>query len=227
MRTAAQIIKELSSRKPQLAKSLISAYYMPTGTIKGLQNASYLLGSSKLGKMLNALEEELQPGIGDANYKRVIRTLGKVEQTLQEDMGVLNVIKKLLAEFRSAMKGQGYASATPEIDRFLSLAALSDEAQELLLYTQNDGDIYRQRVQPIEKNLEKKWKSGKYDHNLAWKIWMYALEDGAKKYIKEHGSPGDVWSKMFPKKDRIDAAKQWADEWKDEAEVQHGPMGGK
>jgi len=227
MKTAAQIIKELSSRKPQLAKTLMTALYQPTGTIKGLIHAAQLINSYKLDKKFNELTDELQGGVDEQNYRRVLRAVGKVEQDVKEAIGVLNLTNQMLQDLRSAMKGQGYASTAPEIKKFLSLAALSDEAQELLLYTQNDGDIYRQRVLAIEKNLKAKWKSGKYDHNQAWKIWMYALEDGAKKYIKEHGSPGDVWNKMFPKKDRIDAAKQWADEWRDEAEIQMGPMGGK
>lgn len=100
----------------------------------------------------------------------------------------------------------------------------SAEATELLLYTQNDGDIYRQRVSSIQKNLEKKWQSGKYDHSKAWKIWMYALEDGAKKYAKEFDSP-ENWSSIFPKGARKEAALQWAGEWQDEAELQLGPMG--
>ena len=103
--------------------------------------------------------------------------------------------------------------------------AMGAEARELLLYTQNDGQIYRQNVQPIQKNLERKWRNGSYDPAKAYKIWMYALEAGAKKYVKEHGTPDFPWHKQFTKSARIEAAREWAREWADEARIQFGQEG--
>ena len=109
--------------------------------------------------------------------------------------------------------------------------ARTAEASELLTYTQNDGQIYRQRVVPIQKNLERKWRNGSYNPAKAPQIWMYALEDGAKKYVKElinlerDIGPGSKWSDIFPKSVRMEAARDWAREWEEEAKVQFGPEG--
>ena len=51
-----------------------------------------------------------------------------------------------------------------------------DEAMELKLYIDNDGDLYRQRLVPIVKNIQRKMKSGKYDHSKAPKLWMYLCD---------------------------------------------------
>ena len=93
-----------------------------------------------------------------------------------------------------------------------------DEAMELKLYIDNDGDLYRQRLVPIVKNIQRKMKSGKYDHSKAPKLWMYLVDDGAKKYSKEF--PGV----KFDKKVRQYVAQEFADEYKDEIEVQDGAM---
>ena len=93
-----------------------------------------------------------------------------------------------------------------------------DEARELKLYIDNDGDLYRQRLVPIVKNIQRKMKSGKYDHSKAPKLWMYLVDDGAKKYSKEF--PGV----KFDRKVRQYVAQEFADEYKDEIEVQGGEM---
>ncbi len=93
-----------------------------------------------------------------------------------------------------------------------------DEAMELKLYIDNDGDLYRQRLVPIVKNIQRKMKSGKYDHSKAPKLWMYLVDDGAKKYSKEF--PGV----KFDKKVRQYVAQEFADEYKDEIEAQDGKM---
>lgn len=101
--------------------------------------------------------------------------------------------------------------------------AVSDvDVRELVLYIENDGDLYRQQKQPIEKNLTRKWQKGQYDHSKAPKAWMYLVDNGAKKYMKEFGGPGDA----FDKATRMAAAQELADTWQAEMEVQYGPMGG-
>ena len=93
-----------------------------------------------------------------------------------------------------------------------------DEAMELRLYIDNDSDLYRQRLVHIVKNIQRKMKSGKYDHSKAPKLWMYLVDDGAKKYSKEF--PGV----KFDKKVRQYVAQEFADEYKDEIEAQDGKM---
>ena len=89
---------------------------------------------------------------------------------------------------------------------------------ELKMYIDNDADLYRQRLIPIVKNIQKKMKSGKYDHKKAPKLWKYLVDDGAKKYQKEF--PGVKFSKIV--KDAV--AQEYADEYKDEIEAQDGEM---
>ena len=92
------------------------------------------------------------------------------------------------------------------------------EAIELKLYIDNDADLYRQKLVPIVKNIQRKMKSGKYDHKKAPKLWKYLVDDGAKKYSKEF--PGV----KFDKKVKDYVAQEFADEYKDEIEVQGGSM---
>ena len=96
--------------------------------------------------------------------------------------------------------------------------SFKDEVSELKLYIENDGDLYKQKIIPIVKNIQRKMKSGKYDHKKAPKLWMYLVDEGAKKYAKEF--PGV----KFDKRVRQQVAVEFADEYKDEIEVQGGSM---
>jgi len=102
-----------------------------------------------------------------------------------------------------------------------------DEARELHLYCENDGDIYRQRIEPIRKNLVRRLKKGTYDHEKSKKLWMYVVDACAKKYSKEFGSefisdrPGVPWHKMFSVDDRKEVAKQFADNFKEEFNIEY------
>lgn len=101
---------------------------------------------------------------------------------------------------------------------FLRQAKMSDEARELQLYIENDGQLYRQQFQPIIKNLMTKRAQGKYDSAKAVKLFMYLMDNGAKKYHKEMGSPGQKWMDMFPKSARLEAAKAFVEDFESEAE---------
>ena len=87
---------------------------------------------------------------------------------------------------------------------------------ELALFTENDGDIYRRQTLSILKNLTAKKASGKYDSDKAVQAFMYLAETGAKEYIRQHGSPGDIWHEMFPANVRRAAAVKWRDEFEEE-----------
>lgn len=89
-------------------------------------------------------------------------------------------------------------------------------ATELKLYIENDAQLYRQRKQPIELNLSKKWKKGTYDEALAAKVYMYLVDDGAKKYAKEFGG---TWNKTFTPATRREVARQFAEEFTIEARL--------
>jgi hypothetical protein len=78
---------------------------------------------------------------------------------------------------------------------------------ELELFIDNDGDLYRQKTQPIEKNLYLKMAKGTYSKSLAPKLWGYLVEEGAKKYAKDFGG---VWNVSFPKRERDALAERYA-----------------
>ena len=92
---------------------------------------------------------------------------------------------------------------------------------ELKMFTENDGDIYRQTTQPILKNLATKKAQGKYDSDRAVQAFMYLAEAGARKYAQEFGSgesriTGSPWHEMFPMAVRRAAAEHWRDEFEEE-----------
>ena len=98
----------------------------------------------------------------------------------------------------------------------MSFESNESVAEELALFTENDGDIYRRQTEPILKNLATKKASGKYDHDKAAQLFMYLTETGAREYIKQHGSPEDVWHQMFPINVRRIVATKWRDEFEQE-----------
>jgi len=85
------------------------------------------------------------------------------------------------------------------------------ETRELKIYIDNDGQLYNQRYMPIIKNLSKKMKKGKFDKRLAVKGFMYLVDDGARKYIRDFGGSKG----MFSKRDKIEVAKEFADEFEE------------
>lgn len=87
-------------------------------------------------------------------------------------------------------------------------------ARELKLYIENDGELYRSQGLPIIKNLTAKTASGKYEHDKAVKLYMYFMDSGAKKYVKDFG--GGEWSKVFPVPVRKEAAEAFAKEFETE-----------
>ena len=90
------------------------------------------------------------------------------------------------------------------------IATFDRTANELKLYIDNDGQLYNSRYMPIIKNLSKKMKKGKVDKRLAVKGFMYLVDDGVKKYIKDYGGSG-----VFTKRDKIEVAKEFADEFEE------------
>ena len=96
--------------------------------------------------------------------------------------------------------------------------AESEAARELVLHADNDEQLYRSSHQPIIKNLARKKAKGIYDHEKATKLWGYHADRAAQSYHKAHGSSNQKWHQMFSKADRMKAAKQFADQGRDELE---------
>lgn len=85
-------------------------------------------------------------------------------------------------------------------------------ADELLLYLDNEPDIYRQK-QEVAENLYRKIKKGTYSHLRAADLWAYVAERAAKKYAKEFGSSERDWSSIFVPATRDLVAELLADRW--------------
>lgn len=63
-------------------------------------------------------------------------------------------------------------------------------ADELDLFLRNEYDLWADsspRKSQIMKNIAKKMKSGQYDSSLAPKLWMWLVDDAAKKYVAKFG----------------------------------------
>jgi hypothetical protein len=102
-------------------------------------------------------------------------------------------------------------------------SSVSTEAHELALYTVNDGQIYRQTIQPIIENLAAKIRKGTYDAELAINAWAYAADAGAKKYTKEFGGGGRNGSfGAFSKADRMAAAREIGEQYDEEVRAAAG-----
>jgi hypothetical protein len=66
-----------------------------------------------------------------------------------------------------------------------------DWERELDNYITSDGQLYRQQHQPILRNLAIKKARGIYKHELAVKLMRHLVDNGLKKYVREHATPGD------------------------------------
>jgi hypothetical protein len=69
-------------------------------------------------------------------------------------------------------------------------AAPADEkaAHELFLFATNDGDRYRRQIQPIIKNLAKKWENGTFNAIRAVDAFVAVAKSAARDYTKQYGS---------------------------------------
>jgi len=96
---------------------------------------------------------------------------------------------------------------------------LSDNAYKLIIHADNDRDLYKSSHVPVAKNLEKKCKAGKYDHEKAKKLWKFHADRAADSYAKEYGKPGQKGHHIFSVADRKEAASHFADKHKGEMEL--------
>ena len=90
---------------------------------------------------------------------------------------------------------------------FLNESLDTDAVNELDSFIMNDEDLYRRRFMPIISNIKRKIAKNIYDHEKAQKLWMYLIDDAARKYVQEFGTPGTDVKDMFPKETRQQVAK--------------------
>jgi len=90
---------------------------------------------------------------------------------------------------------------------FLNESLDTDAVNELDSFIMNDEDLYRRRFMPIISNIKRKIAKNIYDHEKAQKLWMYLIDDAARKYVNEFGSAGTDVKDMFPKETRQEVAR--------------------
>src|SRR5271156_2257374 len=112
------------------------------------------------------------------------------------------------------MREGGETMATNRSNR--SGSGWSDEAEELLLYLDNESDLYAQKKLGAA-NLLKKMKRGTYEHGLAPQAWSYVVDSAAKKYAKEFNEARS-WHALFDAEARRQVSKELADRWHANAE---------
>ena len=103
-------------------------------------------------------------------------------------------------------------------NQFITEAQDSDAVNELDLYLMNNEELYRRRFMPIITNIKRKMKRGVYDHKKVIKLWMYLVDDAAREYVKEYGTPDQDVKDMFPKETRLKVAQVIADREKENIE---------
>ena len=102
--------------------------------------------------------------------------------------------------------------------QFITEAQDSDAVNELDLFIMNDEELYRRRFMPIITNIKRKIKRGVYDHEKVIKLWMYLVDDAARQYVQEFGTPDQDVKDMFPKETRLKVAQVIADREKENIE---------
>ena len=183
-------------------------------------------GKDDVGESVDE-SQELQAimALDDAGIKA---SINRKDQVVVKKKDLKKAKKALEKSFKKGgepkLVGEEVMSAYDKVKAIRNrLNESSDEhaETELKLYIENDRDLYRQQIVPIIKNVQRRMKKGTYDHIKAPKLWMYLVDNGAKKYVKEFG--GDVRS-QFPKDVRQSVAVQFANEYRAEIEIQGGEM---
>ena len=103
-------------------------------------------------------------------------------------------------------------------NQFITEAQDTDAVNELDLFIMNDEDLYRRRFMPIITNIRRKMKRNVYDHEKVIKLWMYLVDDAARQYVQEFGTPDQDVKDMFPKETRLKVAQVIADREKENIE---------
>lgn len=88
--------------------------------------------------------------------------------------------------------------------------ASMEEARELHLYAQNDGDTYTRSLSPIMDNMDAKRARGIFDKEKAVKAFEYAAEYAARRYCQEFGG---LWCQVFNAATRRAAAALLLDDY--------------
>jgi len=149
-------------------------------------------------------------GQGDPLYAVLSRRGNSVDwvtvKASQEEIDRLEEVARKILEDPETEEGEK-ATAKQLLDTLPN-----NDGDDLLLYLENDDNLYNRWFTPIVKNLVRKQAVGRYDHFLAIKGFLYLVDAAAKKYTQEF-EEGQIWNKVFPKNVRIEVAKKLVSEF--------------
>lgn len=63
----------------------------------------------------------------------------------------------------------------------------TQESNELVLYAENTGDLYRRCTETAIKSLAKKYRKGTYNKDKAVDLWYAIATEASKMYSREFG----------------------------------------
>lgn len=95
----------------------------------------------------------------------------------------------------------------------MTIATTPDQiaADDLILYAENDADIYRRHYQPVVLNLQKHFKRGEFDLERATDaLERYWVMPAAKRYHLQCYDRQSRWFQIFDKPTRRMAAEMEA-----------------
>lgn len=101
-----------------------------------------------------------------------------------------------------------------KVSKKLRKLAGDHEAQELILWIDNDAKLYNMKYDTYFKNLVIKKAQGKYDPAKAPQLFMYLAERAARSYAKEFGNESE-WKNIFDKQTRMEASKELVSEFEE------------
>ena len=83
---------------------------------------------------------------------------------------------------------RGYGRKEKEMKRTRTMVYKpTEESRELMLYTINNGELYRRQITPVINSLRKKAVKGTYDSEKAIDAWYYVACSASQMYNKDFG----------------------------------------
>lgn len=92
-------------------------------------------------------------------------------------------------------------------------------ADELRLYVENDGQLYRSHLEPALVAVQRYWLRGRFDAVLAVRGVRRAVDEGARRYMRKFGSPGTSWYDVFNAATRTVTAETIVEHWRQEWQI--------
>ena len=164
--------------KVKEVKTMTMSYLMKAGGIASAVIA--FIEHKKIEKIVEILVEHVM-----LHHTQSMASI--ITHVLQLAMTSLHLVmsNELQGDVLAEKRVNGKVTDTLMAELTESHIKLSIEEKDVYDYTTNNGDIYRQRITSIIKNLKQKISKKVFNQKLAAKLFVYAVEDGIKAYNKE------------------------------------------